>query len=515
MKHIRRSRDGRRSLWAGLILAMLTMATLGTAAAQANDPTDLSVLVPAEFPDLDPCETVSGDQSMVMYHVYSRLYTFNERMEPEPDLVVADAVSDDGTTWTFDLRPGVTFHDGTPVDADAVKYTIDRMNSRDCGQKALFAPIKEVRVESPTRVVMVTDGLFPALRNNLAHPDAAILSPTSDQALGNDAGLRPVGSGPYRFVEWVSGDHITIERNPDYYGAAPYFGTIVFRFVTDDTTRALLMETGEADVALRVLPTDVQRLDSVPGLEVGRVIGRSMFYPFNVTRKPFDDPRVRQAMNYAVDKEAIIDRVLFGAGTPSHSLVEAVQYTIDAGYYGYDPTRARQLLADAGAEGAKVEVLSPTSRYPQDVEVSQAVAGFLRDIGLDVTVNAISDWPSYVDTVSKSNFDMFMIGWGGSTGDPDNAFRRLLDSSNAGKLWNPGGFVDPEVDRLIAEGGSEFDLSKRAAAYAELQHLVWDEAPWLFMFRAATFIVHDANITGIKVLPGTEMPYFWEASRGN
>lgn len=125
----------------------------------------------------------------------------------------------------------------------------------------------------------------------------------------------------------------------------------------------------------------------------------------------------------------------------------------------------------------------------------------------------ISDWPTYVDTVEQGKFDLFFLGWGGSTGDPDNAFRRLLHSSNAGQLWNPGGYSNPDVDRLIDEGSSEFDVDVRAKAYEEIQRLVWEDAPWLFMYRASVFFVHDSAIQNIQVLPGTEMPYFWLAHR--
>lgn len=493
-----------------IVIWLFTM--LGSAMAQAED-TTLDVLVPAEFPDIDTCETISGDQSMVKYHIYSRLYTFNENMEPEPDLVTRESISEDGTEWTFELRPDVTFHDGTPLNAEAVAYTIERMASESCGQQALFAPIKEVRVDGETTITLVTDGLFPALRNNLAHPDAGIISPTAHQQLGDDWGQRPVGSGPYALEEWVTGDHLTLVRNDAYYGDTPFFETLNFRFVTDATTRALLIDTGEADVALRILPTDIERLSANPDLTVAQIVGRSMIYPMNVTKAPFDDVRVRQAANYAVDKEAIIERVLFGAGTPSRSLVEAVQWSVPVGFYEYDPDRARELLQEAGAEGAAVTLLSPSSRYPSDVEVGQAVAGYLRDAGFDVDLQVISDWPTYVDTVEQGKFDLFFLGWGGSTGDPDNAFRRLLHSSNAGQLWNPGGYSNPDVDRLIDEGSSEFDVDVRAKAYEEIQRLVWEDAPWLFMYRASVFFVHDSAIQNIQVLPGTEMPYFWLAHR--
>lgn len=473
----------------------------------------LTVLVPAEFPHLDPFETVSGDQYMVKYHIYSRLYTFNEKMEPFPDLVVNESLSKDGTTWTFDIRSGVKFHDGSPVNAEAVKYTVERMLKSTGNQKALYTMIKEVNVLSETRVQIITDGLFPALRNNLAHPDAAIVPPAADQKLGKLFGKQPVGSGPYKFGEWLTGDHITLIRNDQYYGTKPFFERIEFKFVGDATTRTLMIETGQADVALRIQPNDVQKLRSIASLKITQVMGRNIYFALNSTKPPFNDIKVRKAVNYAVDKQAIVDHILLGAGKPSHSLVEAVQGTIDAGFYPYDPERAKNLIQEAGAKGKKVLLLSPTTRYLLDAEVSQAVVGYMRNAGLDVELRALGDWPSFIDTVRRGEFDMHMLGWGGSTGDPDNAFRIQLHSKNAGKLWNAGSYKNPKVDNLIEEGSKEFDLTKRSKIYADIQKIAWDDAPWLFLHRLIIFIAHKSDIQGIKILPGTEMPYFWLANR--
>ncbi|MEX2542906.1 MAG: ABC transporter substrate-binding protein [Trueperaceae bacterium] len=493
-------------------LALLALGLLLLMAQHARGD-DLTVLVPSEFPSLSVCNTVSGDQNMLKYHIYSRLYTFDEQMQPQPDLVESESVSEDGTTWTLQLRPGVTFHDGTPLTAESVKFTIEHMRESNCEQRVLYEQIEDVRVDSETQITLVTSEVYPALRNNLAHPDAAILSQPAVESLGDEFGQRPVGSGPYSFVEWVTGDRIAVTRNADYYGGEPHFENINFLFIGDATTRALMIDSGQADVALRVLPSDVERLEANEELTVERVNGRNMIFPFNVTEPPFDQQAVRLAANYAVNKQAIIDRVLFGAGVPAQSLVETVQYATSVGFYEYDPERARELLDEAGAVGAQITMLSPVGRYPQDSEAAQAVAGYLREVGFDVDLQAISDWPSYVERVESGDFSLFMLGWGGSTGDPDNSFRRTLSTPFAGRLWNPGGYSNPEADRLLNEGANEFDTERRAEVYEEFQRIVWEDAPWLFTFRAAIFIVQQADIGGIKILPGTEIPIFWEATR--
>lgn len=415
-------------------------------------------------------------------------------MEASPDLVTRESVSQDGKTWTFDIRPGVKFHDGSPLNSAAVKYTVERMLKKGGSQKALFEAIKEVRLHSDTSFSFITDKPFPGLRNNLAHPASAIISPTADAKLGKNFGVQPVGSGPYRFVEWMIGDHITVVRNETFYDMRPFYGQINFRFLLDDTTRALLMETRQADVALRLLPAAADRLKSKPQVSVRSLPGRNIFYPLNLMKRPFSDVRVRRAVNYAVDRQTIIDRVLKGTSQVARSLVEAVQGTIQAGVYPYEPEKAKSLIREADAAGTKVLLLSPTTRYPLAAEVSQAVGGYLRQAGLTVEIQAIGDWPSYLERVKRHEFDLFMLGWGGSTGDSDNAFQRLLHSKRAGNFWNVGGYRNPKVDSLIGAGASEFNEKKRREIYAELQKTVWDEAPWLFMYRETSQIAHRASI---------------------
>lgn len=511
MTHILRRQIKAFTLTALAALLMVFFAS-GTTVMAASGKT-LTVLVPAEFPHLDPSEVVSGDQYMVKYHIYNRLYTFNEKMEPIPDLVVKDGVSKDGMTWTFTIRSGVKFHDGTPLTAEAVKYTVERMMKSTGNQKALYSMIKEVVVKSDTQFEMVTNGIFPALRNNLAHPDAAIVPPGADQKLGKNFGKQPVGGGPYKFVEWLTGAHLTLVRNEDYYGPKPYFDRIEFKFVPDATTRVLMIDAGQADVALRLPPSDIPRLKANQKVKIEKVLGRNIYFALNNIKPPFNDLRVRKAVNFAVDKQAICDKVLFGSGQPAVSLVEAVNYTIKVGPYPYDPAKAKAMIKEAGAAGAKIVLLTPTNRYMLDSEVSQAVAGFLRQAGLDVEIKAVGDFPSFTDMVRRGEFSMHMLGWGGSTGDPDNAYRIQLHSNNAGKIWNGGSYRNPKADRLIEAGAKEFNLKKRAQIYGDVQKVVWDDAPWLFLHRLSVFIAHRSDVQGIKILPGTEMPYFWMAKR--
>ncbi len=494
-----------------VLVAALALAPLAVQPASAEP---LTVLLPSEFAHLDPVEILSGDQTMVMYHVYCRLYTFNDRMEPVPDLLLHESLSPDNRTWTLKLRPGARFEDGTPVNAEAVKYTIERMRRRGGSQRVLFQAISEVRTQGDDTVILTTEKPFPSLRNSLAHPNAGIVSPKADAELGDRYGVQPVSCGPYTFKEWTRGTRIVLDRNDAYYGRKAAFERITFQFVPDVTTRLLLVQRGQADIALRLGPIEAQQLKANSKVRLEKIEGRNVFFQLNMALAPTTDVRVRRALNHAVDKNAIIDKVLLGAGSPARSVLEAMIWGHEAiGTYAYDPAKAKELLKEAGASGAKIVLYSPDNRYLLDSQVSQAVAGYLRAVGLDVDLKVIGDWAGYVDAIKKRTFNAFMLGWGGSTGDPDQVLRSLFHSSRAGSLWNLGAYANKDVDGLIEQGSATFDTSRRKAIYADVQKRLFDDAPWIFLYRVTSFTAVGERVKEFHTLEGPEFHYVFPVTR--
>ena len=492
-----------------LMLLLLLTAVFASAVPAAAQERPLTVLLPLEFADLDPAEILSGDQSMVMYHIYCRLYTFNESMEPVPDLVVQESVSADNKTWTLRLRKGVTFHDGTPVNAQSVKYAVERMRRKGGSQRVLFQAISEVRTDGEDTVVIVTTKPFPSLRNSFAHFNAGLMSEKADAQLGDRFGVQPVSCGPYVFKEWIRGARIVTVRNPTYYGPKPAYETLRFDFVPEVTTRLFMVQKGTGDIALRLGPAEAKKLEGSK-VRVHRIEGRNMFYELNAAIAPTNDLRVRQAINHAVDKKTIIDKVLQGAGSPSTSVIEKMLWGHkETGTYAYNPDRARQLLKEANAVNAKVVLLSPENRYLLDSQVSQAVAGYLKAVGLDVDLKVVGDWPGYLDTAKKKEFHLWMLGWGGSTGDPDQLLQSVFHSRRAGSLWNLMGYKNPAIDELIDTAASTFDPAKRRAIYVDIQKRLFDDAPWLFMYRATNFSGVSERVKEIHTLSGPEFHYLF------
>ncbi len=497
-------------------LAALTLVALLAFAAGVTDASAerLTVLLPSEFPALDPREWTSGDQYMVMYHVFCRLYTYADDMTPVPDLVAEEKISPDQRTWTLRLKRGYTFHDGTPVNAEAVRYTIERMRAKGASAKVLMQPITEVRTHGDDTVILTTGKPYPALRANLANSHAGLVSPTADQRLGDRFGVQPVSCGPYVFKEWTRGSRIVIGRYDGYAGPRALYDEIVFRFVPDVSTRLFMLQRGEANLALRLGPAEVKQLAGSK-IKVHPIHGRNIFYQLNYAKAPTNDRRVRLAVNHAVDKQAIITKVLLGAGSPARSVIEAMVWGhVPVGTYAYDPDRARRLIQEAGAVGAKFVLMSPDNRYPFDSQVSQAVAGYLRAVGLDVDLRVIGDWPGYIDAIKRREFNGYMLGWAGSTGDPDQVVQALFHSSRAGQTWNLGAYADRKTDALIEAGGTTLDLAKRRAIYADLQKQLFEDVPWIFMYRSTTYSAYDPDkITELHTLDGSEFHYLFPPPR--
>jgi peptide/nickel transport system substrate-binding protein len=501
---MKRLAKGLRLGFAAMALTFSTLLGGGAAFAQS-----IKVLMSTEFADLDPAEA-QGEQSMVMYHVYCRLYTFDDNMNPVPDLVASETISPDQRTWTLKLRSGAKFHDGTPVDAEAVKYTIERMLRQTGSGRLLFTPIVDVKVVDDDTVALTTAAPFPALRANLASPNAGLISPAADKRLGNRFGVEPVSCGPYAFKSWTRGSNITLERFDGFYGPRPPYSEIVFDFVPDVSTRLFMMMRHEGDVGLRFGPVEAEQLKAGK-VDVKEINGRTILYQLNEATAPTNDLRVREAINYAVDKEAIIKNVLHGGGTVAHSVLSSDTFAAKPiGTYEYNPDKAKELLKEAGVKDPKLTLYSTQHRYFNDDLVAQAIAGYLRAVGFQVDVNLFGDWASYVDRVGKLDFNLYTLSWGSSTGDPDRVLEALFDSKRAGKTWNFGAFADPAIDKMINEGSSTVDDGKRKAIYGEIQEKLFADAPWLFMYRTVSYMALSDKIGTMHVLEGPEFPYLFD-----
>ncbi len=494
-----------------LVLAFVLGAMLlGAAPFHGVYAQTLTIVQGTDIESLDVHVVTSSPSYAVLDHIFETLF----ELSPEGDIIYRLAtgfeVGPDGRTYIITLREGVTFADGTPFNAEAVKANLERILDPEtrAAYANLISPITEINVIDDYTVELRSDEPFGPIQVHLAHSGMGMISPAV-LARGNDyVAANPVGTGPFELVEWRQGEQVVLRKRADYWGEPAKLDGIVFRTIVDDGARLLELEAGTADVAIRIPPTEWQRIDANPNMKVDRTTGlRTIYLYFNVTKPPFDDARVRQAFNYAVNNDAIVTALLAGAGRPSDApMAPAVFGYSPQTPYTYNPQRARQMLEEAGFDFSRTYTIHhPTGRYNQDALIAQAVQQNLRAIGVQTELVTM-EWTTYLDFVRRpvedNEVEIALLGWGVATMDADYALVEMFHS----RQWPPAGFNlgfyhNPAVDAALDEGRFNADPEARLAAYAEAQRLIWEDAPWIFLHSELQLTGLRANIEGFVVHP--------------
>lgn len=488
-----------------LIIAPMQFAVV------AQDGETLTIASGTDIENTNIHIVTSSPSFSVLEHIYETLFFMNPEGELEPMLAESIEAVDD-TTYLVQLKEGISFTDGTPFNAEAVKANIDWVLDPDNGAPFAFllavgGEPAEVEVVDEYTVQISTAIPFAPLPAHLSHGAMAMISPAAleqgDEFLASNA----IGTGPYVLAAWDRAERVVLERNPDYWGDAPAIETVVFAVIPEAGARIIEVEAGTVDVAVRVPPADIPRLEANPDVTIEITPGlRTIYIFFNVTEPPFDDVRVRQAVNYAVDKDAIAASLFDGAALVS-------QAPFAPNIFGYSPQepytrdvdRARELLAEAGVEeGTTLVLYHPTERYPQDALVSDAVRSQLAEVGLNVELRTL-EWTQYVPHVRReapdNDIQFAMLGWGTPTMDADYALFALFHSSEHPPGFNGAFYANPEVDALLDEARSTLDVEARAAAYDEAISIIWEDAPWLFLYSEVQVTAIRNNVSGFIVHP--------------
>jgi glutathione transport system substrate-binding protein len=462
------------------------------AAPAAAKPKEIVVAQYADAVSLDPQDTNDNASYGPEKLMFEGLVGFNEKMEMQAMLAEKWEASPDAKTFTFFLRKGIKFHDGTPFNAAAVKYNFDRVTNPDNKLKryGLYSIISKTEVVDEYTVKFTTSKPFGAMLATFAHPAGGIVSPAAAK-LGADApafGKKPIGTGPYKFVEWVPGDHLTVEKFADYWNAEQ--GAKVDRFVIkpvpESGTRINMLLAGDAHFINTVPYPQVKLVKDSKDVSVAENEAIYTYWvAMNTQKAPFNDKRVRQALNYAIDKQAIIDAVLAGYGKAIDSpLAPRVWGYKAVKSYPYDVKKAKEMLAAAGVTSAKTTMW--VSDNTESKQVAVALQGQLKEVGIEVEVVTME-----AATLSAERFKKFeenkgmmnYAGWSPSTGDADWGLRPLL----AKESWPPTSFNlafwdNADFNAQIQAGLETADLEKRKVAYAKAQEIVMEEAPWIFLW---------------------------------
>lgn len=477
--------QGRRglNLSRALFGAVLVVALVGSA-AQAAPPSDRLVVAQGTDPvALD----VTQHREVPTYNVTMNIFDGLLHKRPDGSFEGGLATSWrrlDDTTWELDLRRGVRFHNGEPFTAEAVRFTLERIVNPDyrSARRTGYLFVQDLEVVDDFRVRLRTTRPYPLTEALLA--ELQIVPPRYYAQVGPDGFNRhPIGTGPYRFVRWVKDTVVELEANPEYWRGAPAFGRLEFRPIPNPVTRVASLIAGEADVIVNVPPPLIAQVDASTTARVKVVDGARVIYVGLNTKldSPLKDRRVRQALNYAVDVPSIVKGVLQGLGTPTSTLLTAVDFGFspDVQPYPYDPARARQLLAEAGyPNGFETTLQTPSGRYLNDLQVAQAIAAQLEAVGVKVKIE-VREFGAYNrDLFSGNAGPMFLLGWGNPVFDADYIFYPLL---RTGELLSY--FSHEGIDRLLDVGHGAVDREVRRRAYREVVPLIHQEAPVIFLYK--------------------------------
>ena len=465
---------------------------------------------------LDPAGQTNPTIASIVDHVVEPLV----RVQPDGSIVPALArkfsQSPDGKTYTFELRQDVEFHDGKLLNAEAATLSLQRF-LRPQLRVSLRAPFDAALVDSivpidPLSLRITLKDSSRLFLQKLASTELGIVSPVHARAFPDSFNDEPVGTGPYRFKERRKGESVVLERFDRYWGKRPTYPYLHFRIVPEATTRESLLLANQVELIIQPPLADLPALQKNAGLKVLQTpTARSTFVAMDLTLPggtPLDIKKVRQALNYAVDRDGIIRNVLFGAATALDAPMPStlVGYT-HLGGYGYDPNRARQLLLEGGTPRLQLRLMHPTGRSMQETiaaQVAQAVAGNLHDVGVETELVG-SDWPSFLAAISvpedKGSAHMHLFSWAPALLDASQQMTQFSKSQ-----WPPQGLAtshywNPKVELLVSEAARERDDQRRLEQYAEAQRIVWDDAPWIFLWSTSFLLVHSAQLKGLTASP--------------
>ena len=496
--------------WSSVLAFALAVLSAGPAFAAK----DVVFAVASQFTTTDPYDANDTLSQAMAKSFYEGLYGFDKDMKLIPVLAESYEVSKDGLVYTIKLKKGIKFHDGTDFKADAVKVCLDRVTNPENKLKRYglynnnIAKVEAVD-DYTARITLKTP--FSPFINQLAHPSTVMISPTALKKWGNkDVAFHPVGTGPFEFVEWKQTDYLKVKKFDGYWRKGyPKVDTITWKPVVDNNTRAALMQTGEAHFTFPVPYEVAEVLKSKPDLEVVAAPSIVLRYlAMNNLQKPLDNPKVRQAINYAINKEALAKVAFAGYATVAEGVApQGVEFAVKIGPWPYDVAKAKALMKEAGyPDGFETELWSGYNHTTAQ-KVTQFLQQQLQQIGIRTKITLLEAGQrverveSWQDPATAP-IRLYYIGWSTSTGEADWALRPLLyGDSWPPKLSNNAYYKNPKFDTDIKNAQLTTDTTERAKLYKDAQEIAWSDAPWAPLVVEKLLSAHNKKLSGVYVIP--------------
>ena len=478
-------------------------------AAQGSETAAKDTLVIAQGADpksLDPYGTTDTPAIRVAKCIYESLVELDDEGNVVPGLAESWEVVDD-TTYVFHLRKGVKFHNGEELKASDVAFSFSQIEKSPHAEsiRATIDFANSKVIDDYTFEMKMTEP-FGAILNHMAHAVMAIVNEKAYTEAGDQVSQKPCGTGPYKFVDWATGDRIDLVAFDEYWGEKPNIKNVVWRAIPEASTRTVEVEAGTSDIIIDAPANEIDRLESNSKVKVLRHAASSVdFLAFNNTIAPFDNVKVRQAINMAINKEAIQKVVFHDTGViaqaPMSSAVWAFNDKLEPSQY--NPEAAKALLAEAGyPDGFTMTITCDESQQRHDIaEMAQEM---LAPLGIKVEIRPM-ERGAYIDKVIAGELECFSLGWTSDTGDPDYALYASFHSSQHGAAGNMSFYTNAKVDELLQTGRVSTDPEVRKQAYLEAQEIIWDEVPCVFLHCQENLFAYNANLQDFAVDFGGEL----------
>jgi peptide/nickel transport system substrate-binding protein len=478
--------------------------------AAAKDIKVLRIGIGIDPDTINPIEITTAIPANITELLYGTLFKTSAGGKIIPNMASGWSVSADGLTWTIKLKKGIKFIDGASLNAQTLKRQLELVQDPKVRMplRFLFASVKNLTVVDDYTVqyhLRAPFAPFAGLLSAFAVPSQKALTPYDSTKLNQ----HPVGAGPFKLAEWVRGERMVLVRNDGYWGKKPTVEKIVFRIIPETATRVAMLRAGQLDLIYSPTPADIPSLEADPNITVARPLStRMIFMGMNTQKGPTKSKLVRQAFNYAVDKETITKKILFGVAKPLDGPLppSIFGYARMEKQYPYDPEKAKALLKQANfPKDTVVKMITPNGRYTYDKQVAEAIQAYLKDIGVKTELRTY-DWPTYMGMTSKplaqSEVELYLTGWGFPYYDADSYLLVYFSSFvHPPRGLNTTFYLNPKYDMAVGAARQTMDPAKRKALYKQAATMLWDDAAAIWLYVEPFAIAYQSKYQGLDIRP--------------
>jgi peptide/nickel transport system substrate-binding protein len=503
-------------------LCLLVLIVSMVTPAWAADTDTLVVSVSSDIHTLDPGVSSDNYDWRQIYPCYDRLVKYKVEngvglTEVEPMAAESWTVSDDGLKWTFKIRKGIAFDDGTPLDAEAVRYSLDRTLAIGKGPADNISAIASMAVVDAYTLEITLKNPYGPFLQTLATDGASIVNPkVAAKAVNDDKAQAWLaehvdGSGPFKITEWTRGQRCVLEAKANYWGGQPKLKKVIIRFMSESADRRMALEQGDVDIAENILIDQIPTLEKNKDIVVGRYPSQMVEYVYvNCQNEKLKDPAVRQALSYAIDYKGIIDHVLQGNGVQMRGPIPDGMWghRKDVFQYKLDAAKAKELLKSAGAENLELTLIYSERRATWE-QIALVMQANLADIGVKLNLELMAN-PTLRDKIDKGDFELCLGAWSPDFADPYMFMNFWFDSANKGLPGNRSFYMNDKVDELVRKAATLSDVEERKKLYSEAQDIIMQDAPYIFLYQIQTIVPLRANVQGYVFNPMLESMYNFE-----